>query len=65
MATGKRLYRSNKSRILGGVCGGLAEYCNVDPTWMRIIFILLILFGGLIILIYLIMWIITPNSPVY
>jgi phage shock protein C len=56
----RRLFRSQQSRIFGGVCGGMAEYFGMDPTWMRIIFILLILFGGIIILIYLILWIIIP-----
>lgn len=57
----KRLYRSKKERIIGGVCGGLAEYFEVDPTIVRLLWVLLTLIslgGG--ILVYLIAWIIVP-----
>ena len=56
----KRLYRSRKERIIAGVCGGLAEYFGMDPTWMRLIFLLFLLLGGSAILVYLIMWMIVP-----
>ncbi|AHE66951.1 putative stress-responsive transcriptional regulator [Legionella oakridgensis ATCC 33761 = DSM 21215] len=36
----KKLYRSRRERMLAGVCGGLAQYFEIDPTWMRLIFIL-------------------------
>ena len=56
----KKLYRSNCNRIIGGVCGGLSEYFNFDPTIIRLIAFLALLAGvGLIP--YLILWIITPN----
>lgn len=61
--TPKRLYRSKTARLLGGVCGGLAEYFNIDPTIMRIIFILLALLGGLMVFIYIVLWIIVPERP--
>ena len=42
----RRLYRSEKERLLGGVCGGLAEYFKTDPVLVRVIFVLLTLFVG-------------------
>lgn len=60
----KRLYRSRSQRVLAGVCGGLAEYFNMDPTWVRLVFILLSLLGvGLFVIVYIIFWIIVPLSP--
>jgi phage shock protein C len=59
----KRLTRSEKERILGGVCGGLAEYFNLDPTLVRLVFVLLALAGGAGLLVYIILWIIMPRHP--
>ncbi len=59
----KRLYRSRSDRLLGGVCSGLGRDLNIDPTLMRLIFILLALIGGHGILVYLIMWLIVPEEP--
>ena len=59
----KRLYRSNKDKILGGVCGGLAEYFDVDPVIVRLIWVLAALMGGAGILAYIIAWIIIPKRP--
>lgn len=58
----KKLMRS-EDRIVAGVCGGLGEYFNADPTLVRILFVLLTLFGGgfLGILIYIVLWIIMPD----
>lgn len=56
----KKLYRSSREKMIAGVCGGLAIYFNMDPTWMRLIFILFLLMGGSALLIYLIMWAIVP-----
>ena len=58
----KTLYRSETNRILAGVAGGLGEYFEVDPVLIRIIFILLTVFGGGGVLIYLILWILIPNE---
>ena len=55
-----KLYRSEKEKMLGGVCGGLAEYMGGDPTVMRVIFVLLGMLGGHGILLYLILWLIVP-----
>jgi phage shock protein C len=59
----KRLYRSRRDRMLGGVCGGLAEYLDTDPTIIRLAFALSILLGGAGILAYLVMWIVMPEAP--
>ncbi len=57
----KRLYLSNKDKIIGGVCGGIAEYFEVDPVIIRLIWILAGLAWGAGILAYLIAWIIIPK----
>jgi phage shock protein PspC (stress-responsive transcriptional regulator) len=63
MKKSKRLYRSSKNKVLGGVCGGLAEYFNVDPIIIRIIWVVLIFLSrGTGILAYLIAWIIIPKK---
>jgi len=60
----KRLYRSGKERVLGGVLGGLAEYLNVDPTIIRILYVLLFFSSiGFIGLAYFVGWIIIPRNP--
>lgn len=61
----KRLYRSTIDRKIAGVCGGLAEYFNIDPVIVRLIAVLLLLPGGLPGFIpYIIMWIVVPEKPV-
>lgn len=60
----KRLYRSRTNRKIAGVCGGLAEYFNIDATIVRIIAILLLLPGGLPgFLPYIVLWIVVPYKP--
>ncbi|WP_449428752.1 PspC domain-containing protein [Rhodanobacter umsongensis] len=59
----KRLYRSRTDRKLAGVCGGIAEYYGWDPTLVRVAWIVLTLLGGSGILIYLIMWLVMPETP--
>ncbi|AEM78923.1 MULTISPECIES: PspC domain-containing protein [Thermoanaerobacter] len=59
----KKLYRSRTQRMIGGVCGGIAEYFNVDPTIIRLIWAFLIIFWGTGLLAYLIAWIIIPEEP--
>lgn len=59
----KRLYRSSKERVIAGVCGGMAEYFNVEPTWIRIAFLILILAFGATLIVYTILWIIVPLKP--
>ena len=60
----KRLYLSNTNKKIGGVCGGLGEYFDVDPTFVRVIFILLTLLSlGLGIIGYILIWMIIPRKP--
>lgn len=56
----KRLYRSRDDRMICGVCGGLAKYFDLDPTIVRILFVLLVFANGLGILAYIIMAIVVP-----
>jgi phage shock protein C len=63
MAETKRLTRSRTERWVGGVCGGIGEYFNLDPTIIRILFVLLALIVGGGLLIYLILWLIIPQEP--
>jgi len=60
MENGKRLYRSNTVKVIGGVCGGLADYLSIDVVLLRVAFVLLFLFGGSGVLVYVIMWIAIP-----
>ena len=47
--------------MIAGVCGGLADYFNIDATLVRVLFLLLAVFGGTGLVIYLVMWIIVPD----
>ncbi|MBU2036925.1 PspC domain-containing protein [Patescibacteria group bacterium] len=58
----KTLHRSQGDKILAGVCGGLAEYFEVDSTIIRLLFILIVALGGSGLLIYLILWLIMPKK---
>lgn len=59
----KRLYRSKKDSKLAGVCGGLAEYFNIDPVLVRLIFVLLSIYVNSGLIAYIIMAIIIPENP--
>lgn len=59
----KRLYRSLRDKQIAGVCGGIAEYFNVDPILVRVVFVILALVGGGGILAYLILWVVVPLNP--
>ena len=58
----RKLYRSRNQRMVAGVCGGLAEYFNVDATLIRVIFLILAVFGGSGLVIYLAMWLLVPDA---
>lgn len=58
----KRLVRSINDRMVAGVASGLADYMNLDPTIVRLLFVLLALAGGPGLLIYIIMWIVMPEA---
>lgn len=59
---GKRLYRSKKDRMICGVCGGIANYFNIDPTLARLAFVLIAMGAGSGILAYIIAAIIIPDE---
>jgi phage shock protein C len=63
MAETRKLYRSRTNRQVAGVCGGLAQYLNLDATLIRILFVVLAVLGGSGIVLYLAMWIIVPEEP--
>ena len=58
----KKLYRSTKNRVLGGVCGGLGEYFDIDPSLVRLLWLVIVFMGGGGVLIYIILWIILPEE---
>ena len=58
----KKLYRSESDRMLGGVCGGIAEVYDFDPSLIRLITLFLVLSAGSGLLVYLIAWIIIPSE---
>jgi phage shock protein C len=59
----KRLTRSRKDKKIAGVCGGFAEYLDVDPTLLRIVVVMLALLGGWGLIGYIIAWIVMPEGP--
>ena len=60
----KRLYRSRKDRVLGGVCGGIAQYLEVDPVVVRLMWAIGTLISmGVGLLAYIIAWVIIPEEP--
>ena len=59
----RRLYRSRDARWIAGVCGGLAHYLGLDPTPIRVGFILLSLWNGVGVLVYLVMLLVVPEEP--
>ena len=58
----KRLHRSNENKVLAGVCGGIAEYFDMDPTLIRLAWILFCALGGSGVLAYIIAAIIIPEK---
>ncbi len=60
----KRLYRTRIDKMIGGVAGGLAIYFDIDPTIVRVLFVITIFIGGGGILAYIILWIVVPEDPV-
>ncbi len=59
----RKVYRSQTDKVIAGVCGGLAQYFDIDPVLLRIAFVLLAIFGGGGVLIYIILWIVVPVKP--
>jgi len=63
MEKNKRLYRSAKSKVFGGVAGGIAEYFDIDPIIIRLLFVIIAFAGGGGAIVYLILWIALPLEP--
>ncbi len=59
----KKIYRSKRDKIIGGVCGGIGEYFDIDPLLVRLLWIAFIFAGGAGVLAYIIAWIIIPLNP--
>ena len=60
----RRLYRSPTDKVIGGVAGGVAEYLDIDPSIVRVVWALLaLLTGGVFFLLYIVMWIVVPVYP--
>jgi phage shock protein C len=59
----KRLYRSRTNKMLAGVCGGLGDYFELDPTLIRLGMVVMVLAAGAGILAYILAWIIVPMQP--
>ncbi len=57
-----KLYRSVSNRMIGGVCGGLGAYVNIDPIFIRILFILLLFGSDFGFILYLLLWILIPEE---
>lgn len=60
----KRYMRSRQDKVLGGVCGGLAEYFEIDPTLVRVLWVLLVLVTGFVpgVLVYILLWALAPEA---
>jgi phage shock protein PspC (stress-responsive transcriptional regulator) len=61
----RKLYRDPDNAILGGVASGMGAYLNVDPVWIRLIFVLLMLGYGFIALVYILLWLFVPKATTY
>lgn len=59
----KRLYRSKEDKVIAGVCGGVGEHFNIDPVWVRLVAILLLLADGIGLILYIIAWVLIPENP--
>lgn len=59
----KKLYRSREKKVIAGIAGGLGNYLDIDPVIIRIIIVLITIFHGVGILVYIIMWIVIPEAP--
>ncbi len=60
----KKLYRSRRQRMIAGVCGGIAEYFDIDVTWVRLLLAISVFFGGIGIVLYILGIIVIPEDPV-
>ena len=63
MSAQKKLYRSRSNRMIAGICGGLGEYFNIDPTLIRLAVVFFTLWWGGGLLLYLVAWFVIPEAP--
>ena len=59
----KKLYKSSTNKMLAGVCGGIAEYFGVDPTWIRLAWVIFSMTGGAGVLAYIVAALLIPDEP--
>ncbi|MEG1611945.1 MAG: PspC domain-containing protein [Alistipes sp.] len=59
----KKLFRSSDNSMIAGVCAGVADFFGLDISLVRVATLLLIIFGGLSLWVYLVLWIIVPKAP--
>jgi phage shock protein PspC (stress-responsive transcriptional regulator) len=59
----KRLHLSSTDRKIAGVCGGLGEWLDIDPVFVRVAFVVLAIAGGFGVLLYVLFWLIAPRAP--
>jgi len=64
MAKNKKLFRSTKNKMVAGVCGGIGEFFNIDPTVIRLLWVVFTIFTGIVggLLAYIVAWIIIPEA---
>jgi phage shock protein C len=60
----KRLFRSRRDRVIGGVCGGLGNYLDIDPVLVRVVWAILFFAAGVGFLAYILAWIIIPEEVI-
>ncbi len=59
----KRLYKSDDNRVICGVCGGVAEFFGIDPTIVRLVWAIMVIFAGMGLWVYILAAIIIPREP--
>ena len=58
----RKLQRSTSNKMIAGVCAGIGKYFNLDPTIVRVLYVLMVFFAGFGILLYLILWLVIPSE---
>lgn len=58
----RKLQRSTSNKMIAGVCAGIGKYFNLDPTIIRVLYVLMVFFAGFGILLYLILWLVIPSD---
>lgn len=61
--TRRKLMRSSTDKKIGGVCAGLADYLDIDPTIVRVVWALAVLCAGTGVLVYFVLWMVLPQAP--